>query len=304
MKTSIIIPIVILALLSACNNNGNSHDNNFENLTAIASDSASSYFVLENGSPTIENNYFLSHQFEDSSGLIQEYVIAVKERAIRNTEGKGVFKTYELQPKYSSKAIKDWKLSPHANYFAFKKNVIEFEKVASEEFESMFHLYNLDSGDWLMSNTYGRLEATFPDGIQKRFFGFYSLKAPDAFFAKTGSGIPLGYFTYASDQSQISVFALIAKNNLALDSLDKSTPVMEFVADALSDHLSINSGRGLYLSGEPADGKSLNFSIKNTFFFGANYKELDVIIPIKNDKIDFDNIEYDSKYFTIEKIEL
>lgn len=298
-KFCIIASLLILLVCSSCKPDPYEHIT-FNELEGENSISYTSSYELKDGKALIRNSYFKPYQYEKADGEIRSYIFAIQESINELTNDY----TIKIAPTHSNESIANWEIISKASQYDFIKNLVVLEHTPQENEEVLFEVYNAATGQKLMNYTYGMLDAFFPDGIEKRMFGFQSTKTKSGLTYADNDALLLGYFTYASDQNAKQLFVLKAKNAMVLDSLDKSTPVMKFLPDELGNHLILNNGKGLYLSGETTEGAILKFNIETTFYFGAKYEETPILFPIWNDEIDIREMEYNRNYFDIEVLDL
>jgi hypothetical protein len=267
-------------------------------LTVLEADTVQSFFGKSGNDFVIQNEYFKPYQYE-VNGSVQSYIFKIKESEIVSASGNR--KNIELSPVYSSSTISAWNISSAFDDFTMKKNVLTGEMFATDEQESSFYMYNIDNGKLLMEYTYGNLEVHFPDGISKRYFGFYSQKGrPNSQFQFNNKDI-VGYFTYASDKEKLQVVEVKVLNPAQFQQMDKNSPMLEF-EETENPNVLNTTARTVYYSGIDNLEKQINeveLAFNATFYIGENYTAETIVFPLVEGRLKPEAIIYNKALFQL-----
>lgn len=298
MKTYFLYIALIVALFACSDKNG--EDFQVSNFVAKDIDTSFSTFSKNEKEFLIDNQFYRSHQYEDAERKLVNFILKVNEKETYTNEKST--KQIRFSPISSNVDIKNWGIVADADNYIFTKNLLslEFLPKDSNHFDNTYQHYDLKSGQLLLSYTYGVMQVNFPDLFSKRFFGFLAKGSRNPLKKAFTSNETLGYFTYASQEKPLSTLEI--KNKTDIDAFHKTAPVLEFEVDTANQNYQKLSEKSLYYNGidNPIkQAKDIEFSVKATFFKGKSYKPFDIIIPIKEDKIDVEGIIFDKEEFEI-----
>jgi hypothetical protein len=288
--------LALLVILAGCDSGAKEHK--FPELISAEADTVYSYYGKLSDGFLIENEYYKPYSY-DVEGRVHSFIFKVKETELF-AGAEGNQKKFEISPVYASNKISDWSVSMPFDNFSFRKNVLTGEVFATNDSESSFFMYNIESGASLMDYTYGNLEVHFPDGISKRYFGFYSSRGLPSRKFSFGAEV-LGYFTFASEKEKIQLVELKARSLEIFEKTDKNTPTLEF-EDTDNERLLKTSARSVYYSGIDSPNEQMsdiNLAFRATFYVGQDYSESVIVFPIVNGALDKDAIIYDKALFQL-----
>lgn len=300
MKTYFLFIALIVALFACSDKNG--EDFQVSNFVAKDIDTSFSTFSKNEKYFLIDNQFYRSHQYEDAESKVVNFVLKVNEKEVYTIENSN--KQIRFTPISSSVDINNWEINADADNYVFSKNLLSLEFLPKDtnHFDNVYQYYDLKSGNLLLSYTYGVMQVNFPDLFSKRFFGFLAKGSRNPLKKLFTSNETLGYFTYASQESPLSTLEIKIKNKTDADAFHKTAPVLEFEVDTTNQNYQKLSEKSLYYNGidnPTKQAKDIEFSVKATFFKGKSYKPFDIIIPIKEDKIDVEGIIFNAEEFEI-----
>lgn len=300
MKTYFLYLALIVALFACSDKNGK--DFQVSNFVAKDIDTSFSTFSKNEKDFLIDNQFYRSHQYEDAERNSVNFILKINEKEFYTNENST--KQIRFSPISSNVGINNWEIVADADNYIFTKNLLSLEFLPKDtnHFENTYQHYDLKSGNLLLSYTYGVMQVNFPDLFSKRFFGFLAKGSRNPLKKAFTSNETLGYFTYASQENPLSTLEIKIKNKADIDAFHKTAPVLEFEVDTANQHYQKLSEKSLYYNGidnPTKQAKDIEFSVKATFFKGKSYKPFDIIIPIKEDKIDVEGIIFDAEEFEI-----
>lgn len=292
--------ITLLFILFSCHNT-QKQEIEFTDFVALESDTSFSVFSQNKEGLLIENSLYKKHDFQDKEHKVVSFVLKITEKLLQTD--KNTKTQIDFSPVFSNTDIQNWKIQSNADNYTFNKNILTLEYLPKDSnfFDNAYQLYNLKNGNLLISYTYGVMEVNFSDNYAKRFFGFLgksSTNPSDKNLAKQ----TLGVFSYASNENSIKKIELKVKSKNDYEDFHLSAPVLEFEVDTTNQNYQKLSEKSLYYNGidNPIkQAKEIDFSVKATFFKGKSYKPFDIIIPIKEDKIDVEGIIFDKEVLEI-----
>jgi hypothetical protein len=298
MKKSLFYTFIVIALFS-CSEKGGA-DFNASNFVAVDSDTSFSTFSKEKDEFLIDNQFYKSHQYEDELRNTIQFVLKVNEKEWYTNESS--IKQISFTPISSNLTLNNWNIEAGADNYNFTKNLLSLEYFPKEDshFDNTYQFYDLKSGNLLLSFTYGMMQVNFSDLFSKRFLGFLARGSRNPDIDKFTKSETLGYFTYASQEKILSTIEIRAKNKATFDAFHKTAPVLEFEVDTVNQKYQKLSEKSLYYSSienPTKQTKEIEFSVKATFYKGKSYEAFEIIIPIKEDKIDTKGIIYDKEQF-------
>lgn len=211
-------------------------------------------------------------------------------------------KVYEIEAKsvLDTKSVA-WQSSFVATQIEFKDNVILAIKEGTESEEDLLTRYSLLDGKEVFSCSYNDMKVVIPNVREKRFVGFTSRNATTNPIQNLKEENVLGLIKYASGNAALGAITVKLKRSKAAEKIPAYTPEMTLVADNTNATV-IEDGRSVILMRAPESHTSkdiTDFSVKFTFYYGDDNEATDIIIPIRNDKLDIAGAKLDKDIFEI-----
>ena len=199
--------------------------------------------------------------------------------------------------------IKNYSTTIDADKIEYRDACLFAKKSGDDENEDFYTVVNPLNGELIMTYTNEYIDAVIPDSKTRRFVAFLSTKC-NYFKTTSPEKNEVGILTYASNFNTIHRFAIVINNDAIYKVFSLYTPNMQFTSSN-TDYKILDEGRRLGLMTLKEDYKKenmSNFQVEITFYYGEEAKETKVIVPINNDAIDINKIDYDKNIFTIHAI--
>ncbi len=300
--------IILVALLSSCNQKDKPKSEGTPiTITgnAVYSDTATSSVRVfdQNGKVCIQqSNIFFEivNVYEGKNKI--PLLLKIKKTELCVADSVNRERVYEIEAKsvLDTKSIA-WTSSFVATEIEFKDNVLLATKEGSESEEDLLTRYSLLDGKAVISCSYNDMKIVIPNVREKRFIGFISQKATTNPIQNLKEENVLGLINYSSCNSTLGSVAVKLKRSKAAEKIPTYTPEMTLVADN-SNATVIEDGRSVILmkANENYTTKDItDFSVKFTFYYGDDNEATDIIIPIRNDKLDIAGAKLDKDIFEI-----
>jgi hypothetical protein len=177
------------------------------------------------------------------------------------------------------------------------KVIILHHEPKDNEHEDTYTMYSLLTGDKLMSYTYGETRALIPNTSHKRFFGYLSQMS-----CVDDKPADLGIVSYCGSEHIIDRIAVKVR---AGQTVPAFTPELKMMAVQGTSNTVANEGKTVILA-----SVNRNFTSKDIhdFAFEVNYylpnrqEPVHILLPIREDKIDLTNADYDNKIFELTRL--
>ena len=234
------------------------------------------------------NEYY---QFEE-----EDYILSFMEKGVLDKEKNKAGKNYEITV-LSGQEQKLWGSSSLIadKLYAERDILIAYED--GEDREDTYVFYNISDGARILEYTNSHMTVSIPNSPDKRFFGFVSRNSASL---SLDDELSLGTLSYASNKERLAKVYVSAKNAKLAKDITPYTPDMQFATENASNKI-VESGRSLILWNADELYTEIdvsNFSVILTFYT-EDAESYDVEIPIANDKVDFEKINYDKSIFVI-----
>ncbi|HWB64912.1 MAG TPA: hypothetical protein VG603_15450 [Chitinophagales bacterium] len=183
----------------------------------------------------------------------------------------------------------------------FKDNTIIDVTEGADNEEDFFRRYSLLNGNEVFNCSYGELKVSIPNVKDKRFIGYTSQKAASAPIQAMNQENLLGVINYGSADSPGTPIWVKLKRSGIADKIPNNTPDMVLVP-ANDNTTAIEDGKSIILmrADEHYQPKDVtDFSLKMTFYFGADNEATYITIPVVNDHLDLANAKYDKDIFEL-----
>lgn len=285
------IVALALSLLFACTDEKNTASDltPYEWADNIPIDSAYSKINNTGNGFEIENHTYHLHQYHSSHQFIFE--INEKQTLSPNNNLKNV----AISPLWTTTDAPNWAYQFEVSDYSFQNQILTTETSTRWEKEETFSLYNIENGTHLLDYTYAKMDVQFSAKDEKRFVGFYSqmaendLNFEDNFF---------GLITYSSLEEKKQQLLISILDTANLNFITQNTPDMNF-AQIDSNAMLLNGDKTLYFSNTDKIS-SVDFDIELTAYLTEDYESIHFMIPIRNDAILFDSIQYYQEIFSME----
>lgn len=274
--------------------------------TSLYADTATSSVKVfdQNGKVCIQQSstsYEMLNAYEGTQKL--PLLLKIKKTELCFADSVNKEKVYEISAKtvLDTKSI-SWQTQFVATQIEFKDNTIFVTKEGGEGEEDFIKRFSLITGKEIFSCSYGDLRVAIPNVREKRFIGFTSRKATTNPLAELKEENLLGTLSYASQTSTATLLFKLKRNHVTAK-IPTSTPDMVLVplngnTTAIEDGKTIVMMR---LDEHYSPANISDFCVKLTIYYGDDNEATDIIIPVKNDKLDVSSANYDRDIFEIIK---
>ncbi|NNC94122.1 MAG: hypothetical protein HKN92_01075 [Chitinophagales bacterium] len=235
------------------------------------------------------------NQYYSYNGL--EYIILFKNSGKVNRADLHKQSVYDIQV-LGPENNEMWNANISAHEIEIERDLLIAQFFGDDSHEDTYEYYNLSNGEKLIDFTSIPMTISIPNSTDKRFIGVLSRNSNKENLAND----KLGVLTFASNNRKIDRIDILAANKEIAEQITRYTPDMSFVLEDSSNRI-IDGGRGLILWNADKDYTTDmigGFKIK-LYFFTEENEVHEILIPVKNDEIQFTGIVYDKEYFKLKR---
>lgn len=306
--TKLFLVIAAIICTTSCNQKGKQKEDTGA-ITIIGnatySDTATSSVKVfdQNGKVCIQQNntyYEIVNAYEGQTKI--PLLLKIKKTSLCVADSVNSEKVFEVEAKsvMDTKSVA-WQNKFVATQIEFRDNVIVAVKEGAENEEDLLTRFSLLDGKEVFSCSYADMKVVVPNVKEKRFIGFTSQTATTHPVQNLKQENVLGIINYSSGSAPIASLLVKLKRSATVTKIPAYTPEMVLVADN-PGVTAIEDGKSIVMmkADEHYTSKDItDFSAKFTFYYGDDNEATEIIIPVRNDKLDLASARFDKDIFEI-----